>query len=111
MAAPAPARDHRPCTVFEDAAISMSVVAVHGAMMVVVPSTRFRVQPNRDVRVRPLPSAVIAVVVAVTVPPGMNVPGLPMAPAVVPPALMMHRALIHQRMLTMAHVVTKVQAA
>lgn len=96
MAAPAPARDDRPRTVFEDAAISMSVVAVHGAMMMVVPSARSRVQPSRLVCVRPLPSAVIAVVVvAMTVPPGMHVPGWPMAPAVVPPALMMHRALIH----------------
>ena len=96
MAAPAPARDDRPRTVFEDAAIPMSVVAVHGAMMVVVPSARSRVEPCRLVSVRPLPTAVIAVVVvAMTVTPGMNVPGLPMAPAVVPPALMMQRALIH----------------
>ena len=96
MAAPAPTGDDRPRTVFEDTAIPMSVVAVHGAMMVVVPSARFRVQPNRDVRVRPLPSAVIAVVVvAMMVPPGMHVPVSLMDPAVVPPALMMYRALMH----------------
>ena len=94
MAAPAPARDDRPRTVFEDAAIPMRVVAVHGAV-VVVPISRSRVHLDRWVGVGPLPSAVIAVVVAVTVPTGMHVPLSLMAPAVVPPALMMHRALMH----------------
>ena len=96
VAAPAPAGYDRPRSVFEDAAIPMRVVAVNGAVVVAVPIARSRLHQDRGVRVGPLPSAVVAVVVvAVTVPPGMHVQVLPMAPAVVPPALMMHRALIH----------------
>ena len=112
MAAPAPARDHRPRPAFEDAAIPMSVVAVHGAMMVVVPISRSRVQPSRLVRVRPLPSAVIAVVmVAMMVPPGMHVPGLTMASAVVPLAVVVHWALMHPSVMATLYVVTAVEAS
>lgn len=105
VAAPATARDDRRHAVFEDAAIPESVVAVFRA--VADPISRPRVQPYRGVSVRPLPSVVMAMMMSL----GVSMPGLPMNPAVVPLALMIRRAMVHPRVMTMPGVLTGIEGS
>ena len=105
MATPAAARDDRRHAEFEDAAIPKSVMAIHRALA--DPISRSRVQPNRGVSVRPLPS----VAMAMMVPLGIPMPRPLMDPAVVPLALLIRRAMVHPGVMTMSNVLASVEAS